>query len=578
MSLVLLGIAVVAWPVVQRLAHGRSSESSSSRVRDFWTRLTPTLTIASLAIGAVWATPALLRVYHWIHEHGALPFDWSALRGRMDAVLGAVGLGVSSILGALSALLKKHRKRFIQPMIQLAFLLSGPALYLLVYLAVSWRLILGDQVGESWQWGWVFAAALALVVWGWLMLNINTYSPHVYYRDRLCECFLATRGQGHASFWDRSLLWLQGIWAGASFDPRADDPLSKDASHQPVATLNRLPFSDLEDAGTAPLHLIGTTVNLTTSDDPNLRGRNGDFYTVSRLHSGSPICGYVKTSVLEQRDPHFDLGTATAISGAAASSNMGWKTLNNLRLLMTLTNVRLGYWMSNPLRPPSSPGFRAPGPWYLFKEMFGVMSEKAGYLNLSDGGHLENLGVYELLRRRCKFIVCVDSGDEPDMKCADLMRLQRYAEIDLEIRLEIDRSDFEIETGGLARSHAILVKIDYDPDRSADSSAAKAPLGWMLYFKLAMTGTEPEYVKEYRRENPSFPHQTTVDQVYDEGQFEAYRALGECAMEGALRDEMLDVLGGKKGATGSNLTIPDWFKALASNLLPDDDPVFPSKR
>ena len=43
-----------------------------------------------------------------------------------------------------------------------------------------------------------------------------------------------------------------------------------------------------------------------------------------------------------------------------------------------------------------------------------------------------------------------------------------------------------------------------------------------------MTGDEPEYVRDYRAKHPSFPHESTADQFFDETQFEAYRALGYC--------------------------------------------------
>jgi hypothetical protein len=88
----------------------------------------------------------------------------------------------------------------------------------------------------------------------------------------------------------------------------------------------------------------------------------------------------------------------------------------------------------------------------------------------------------------------------------------------------------------------------------------------MLYVKLALTGGEPAYVHDYRRENPDFPHQTTGDQIYEEEQFEAYRALGECALEGLFREELT-------GAAPPG-TVREWFQGLANHLLPDNDAAF----
>ena len=101
--------------------------------------------------------------------------------------------------------------------------------------------------------------------------------------------------------------------------------------------------------GAAPYHLINAAVNLPASHEPNLRGRDCDFYLFSKYHCGGPICGYFPTRVLEMLDPHMDLGTAMAISGAAASANMGVNTMIQYRFLLALLNVRLGYWFRNPL-------------------------------------------------------------------------------------------------------------------------------------------------------------------------------------------------------------------------------------
>ena len=212
-----------------------------------------------------------------------------------------------------------------------------------------------------------------------------------------------------------------------------------------------------------------------------------------------------------------------------------------------------------------------PGPSYLFREMFAKgMDEEQNYLNLSDGAHIENLAAYELLRRRCKFILCVDGGQEADMHCTDLLRLERLASIDLGIRLHYDLADLTLLPSGHTRAYGILVKIDYNPPDSHQERRQRTPdtaeWGWMLYLKLATTGTETGFVMDYQRQNPDFPHQSTGDQIYDEAQFEAYRTLGECAAETMFRDELV------KGEDVS--TVPNWFQTLASALLPDNDEAF----
>lgn len=90
----------------------------------------------------------------------------------------------------------------------------------------------------------------------------------------------------------------------------------------------------------------------------------------------------------------------------------------------------------------------------------------------------------------------------------------------------------------------------------------------MLYLKLGMIGYGPGYVMDYKREHPAFPHQSTGDQLYDEAQFEAYRALGEAAAESMFAEELVG------SARIDSMEIRDWFQALASHLLPDNDEAF----
>ena len=198
-------------------------------------------------------------------------------------------------------------------------------------------------------------------------------------------------------------------------------------------------------------------------------------------------------------------------------------------------------------------------------------------MNLSDGGHIENLGVYELLRRQCKYIVCVDAGMDGEMSCEDLIRLQRYASIDFGIRLHFDASELA-RTDAEGRSlNAILVKIDYAPPEDARTDRTSDQLGWMLYIKPAVIGGEPDYVEDYKRKHPTFPHETTADQWFDEDQFEAYRALGECAVDHLcdLRTaETAPDAGAPANGNVQKVELPELFRRLCERYLPDNDPVF----
>ena len=139
----------------------------------------------------------------------------------------------------------------------------------------------------------------------------------------------------------------------------------------------------------------------------------------------------------------FSLLMNPSAPGAAAAPQMGLGTMRYLSFWLALLNVRLSYWLKRPGK--TLPWADAPGLFYLLQEMFGRMHEGGRFLNLSDGGHMENLGVYELLRRRCKYIVAVDGEHDPQMTFAALTTLQRLAFIDLGVTVDIDLDDLRLK-------------------------------------------------------------------------------------------------------------------------------------
>ena len=175
---------------------------------------------------------------------------------------------------------------------------------------------------------------------------------------------------------------------------------------------------------------------------------------------------------------------------------------------------------------------------------------------MTDGGHIENLGIYELLRRRCKFIVSIDGEADPKLTFQGSLTLVRHAQIDFGIRIEPRLDDLRLNANGFSRTHAQLFKINY-PDEGADRPAA---IGLLLYLKLSVTGNEGELLKRYRILHPDFPHQSTADQFYDEEQFEAYRQLGVHVAEGVFSPALLT-------SNPAPNTIEEWFRQLAQNML-----------
>ena len=382
-----------------------------------------------------------------------------------------------------------------------------------------------------------------------LFMEPNANSLHRLYRDRLSDAFLFLTRRGEE---------LANASGGTATSNRRTRSAAKSSPGDDARPLDRLKLSDI-NTDHVPYLLINTALNIQGSPYVNKRGRNADFFVFSRDYIGSHATGFVPTIEMESAHPPLDLGTAMAISGAAASSNMGDQSIRMLAPTLALLNVRLGYWLPNPAMMPGAiqrdshvpldrtkaGRFHIPPTFYLLAEMFSMLDETSAKVYLSDGGHVENLGAYELLKRRCRLIVIIDAEADPSYTFSSFILLQRYARIDLGIRVdglawpvirercrEYDREVYASNTNGSEPSatfgcHAAVSRIDY-PD---------APPGILLYLKSSLTGDENDLIINYKNDNPNFPHETTGDQFFGEAQFEAYRALGFHAMMRLLTGE-----------------------------------------
>jgi hypothetical protein len=212
---------------------------------------------------------------------------------------------------------------------------------------------------------------------------------------------------------------------------------------------------------------------------------------------------------------------------------MGYHSSPILGLLMTLFNVRLGWWLGNP-GPPGDKTWRRKGPHYsvgpLFSEAIGNTTDRYKYVNLSDGGHFENLGLYEMVLRRCHVIVVSDGGEDPECAYADLGEAVRKIRIDFGIPIEFDKMTIyprsAIDSLTSPGHNCAIGRIRYSVVDGAD-----APDGIIVYIKPACYGDEPRDIFEYFKTNPTFPHESTSDQFFSESQFESYRMLGAYTME-----------------------------------------------
>lgn len=406
-------------------------------------------------------------------------------------------------------------------------LLLAPLTVVLVLMGLAW---MNDTVLHSASFLHVGQYIIGLALFAVLMsfyININKFSLHSMYRNRLIRAYLgASRGSKRAP----------NPFTG--FDSRDNFQMAELAPQG--APVQR------------PFHVVNIALNLVRGKNLAWQQRKAQSFTVSPLHCGSgnmtpggyrPTREYGKNPAVNQA---ITIGTALAISGAAASPNMGYHSSPAVTLLLTLFNIRLGWWLGNPGEAGrtayrrSCPEF-AVGP--LLSEAFGLTNDERRYVYLSDGGHFENLALYEMVRRRCHIIVVSDAGCDQLSRFSDLGNAIRKIRIDLGVEIELDVEMLRRKAGSpySERRHAVG-RIRYD---LVDPGATS---GLLLYLKPSLTGREPTDVLDYAASHPEFPHESTGDQFFDESQFESYRKLGlhtvnevflDAAAETGLADDRL---------------------------------------
>lgn len=479
-ALAAFALAVGAFPLLAWLGHQRASAAelaTRSRAGAAYGLLLKLV----LGLALLESLPLVLRWYHQRSEGGTILQSLTWL-----SVLGTVIPAASPGDAASGA----TRRKVIDALTLLAAAAAGPLVLLSAYVVLAeWVVFPGTApMDDAIAPHVIYGSGAAVLGYVLLFLDANATSIHQYYRDRLSAAYL-----------------FQVDPAGAGS----------------VRSADRMRMTELNAAGTvAPYHLLNTTINLQGSHDVSLRGRAGDFFVISKHHVGSVSTGYCATSAMEAADPRLDLGTALAISGAAAAPNMGTATIRPLALLMTLLNLRMSYWLIHPKHARATGGALlgrlGVGLGQLLVEATSRPNEHRRHVNVSDGAHIENLGVYELLRRRCRVIVCGDGEADPFMAFNGLATVIRCAATDMGVHIDIDLGGLALDSQGRSKQHHAIGRIDY----------GDGEVGWLLYIKLSIGERELPYIEQYRHANPEFPHQSTADQFFDAAQFEAYRALG----------------------------------------------------
>lgn len=448
------------------------------------------------------------------------------------ATIGAAAGTLTAFLGAGSATSGKgpatDRKAW---WVNLALAVAGPlfAAILLIFLSMTFdRLALGTpfhtaafftgtvasgEYFDNWLWTFVIAGILLVMALAtqW-MVNVNRFSLHALYRNRLVRAFLG----------------------GSRPKERAPDGFTGfDSRDSGIRVADLWPEGGLKPGSWRPLHVIGIALNLASSRKLAWQQRKAESFTVTPFHCGTAELGYRRTADYGARDGKgITLGTAMAISGAAVSPNMGYHSSPTVAFLLTLFNVRLGWWLGNPgwagnagVRPlaPQVDPYRRESPLLAYRpllsELFGLSDETSSYVHLSDGGHFENLGLYEMVRRRCRRIVVVDAGEDGKRAFEDLGNAVRKIRIDLGVRIAFADTKMLTAAADAEDVPAYAIGTIEYPDGQS--------VGSILYIKPLVKGSERAAdLVAYNRAHEEFPNQSTADQWFDEPQLESYRALG----------------------------------------------------
>ena len=358
-----------------------------------------------------------------------------------------------------------------------------------------------------------------LLFFGFWVHNAR-YSLHPFYRERLSAGFVLKRqttigDHGHG-------------FAAVPVD--YDIPIG----FTETVTLARARVPEL------PEPIICAAANFSDRTVP--RGQGCESFVFDRTHCGSTGLGTHETKLIEDQlrgsYTPLTLPTLMAVSGAAISPAMGRYTRRSVQLLMAMLNLRLGIWIPNPERRVAAEetrrrekwqerlattrferltkvarrlasGWYEPGAWYVLREGLGLLRRGSRFVHLSDGGHWENLGLVELLRRGCTDIISIDGSLDPPGRRSTLGRAIALARMELGLELR----EVEGHEHGVVTEFTVL-------DRTGTR------VGRVLHAPAEVGDDASLDLREYAAKDRSFPRHSTLKQVFTDEVFEAYRTLG----------------------------------------------------
>lgn len=400
-----------------------------------------------------------------------------------------------------------------------------------------------------WKECWLAVVVVALFLG---FCDVTSLSLHPFYRTRIARAFAVRRVSGSAQPYPKT----EPTW---------------------LDTYGR-------SAAGGPEFVFAAAAAVSGERKPG-PGQNVVSFVLGADHIGGPALGWLRTAGLRQLAPariqrDLTVQAAMAISGAAFASSMGRQT-SGIQALLAASGARLGTWLPNPVFvgdlehnqsnrafPKALPSVR--GASYFYRELFGINKSDARLVQVTDGGHYENLGLVEALRRRCRLIYCIDGGgDTPPLLSglADATRLAR-SELGVEISpypvpsstaappadqaeqndgtvafseaelapgsgTQFPRSHpFERLNGRLTAGAVLRAKITYPA-----AAGLRESTGILILAKATLWQQLPDWVLTHAasKGNGAFPHDSTENQWFTEAQFDAYIEVGRLIATEALR-------------------------------------------
>jgi hypothetical protein len=446
------------------------------------------------------------------------------------------GLGTVAEKGGLVARLVDMLRVKLAPWLGSILIVVGAFIALL-------RLTNNYATSDTWRSNWSMALVLLGIVAGVRVLtDANRTSLHHFYRERLSTAYLMERVDDRTA---TSRTYRKPLTVS---EFAAQPPNHPDGPELVMASVANAVDEEFVPTGRGCVpFIIGAERTGVIGDRSLPRGGT------------TPTADYEAYADYDRRD--LTIPAAMAMSGAALSPLTGRASSRTrpVRVLLTVLNARLGVWLPNPYAPPpafveravkeraalaaqASLGDRArvagweslarlvsiggkPGPYRLLREAFGRPSLYDRKLYVTDGGHYDNLGLLESLRRRPERIFVIDASNDAANTFGALAEAIATARMDLGVELSVDVSPLRSSGDDRPAAAWSLGTATYD-----DSDAVTD----IVYLKAQLVPELTWDVEHYAHDNPDFPRRSTGDQFYDEWDFEAYRELGH-----TLADRML---------------------------------------